>query len=211
MSGKQRFKTLFMWIYVIYVLFALLSNHLVISVGVDRNLAAARNVTAGRNLAAAVHTVPTQNLLSAYDSANSHDTIELITGTDFAPASKDGNWAAIEIDKPMTIMCQDTINKCKLDGTNSKTVMKIVSGTSSTTSLIGLEITRGYSGVSTSLLNGGGANIQRRGWANTMTPQSINLLIHNTNTPILFLLLYCLTLHSTPKFTQFYLTYNNSM
>ena len=86
--------------------------------------------------------------MSAYNSASVGDVINLLWGTVFGPATsvyKNGN-NAIAITKPVTIKCENTNpdDRCELNGGGNKRVMFIDSGTSSTTSLIGLNITNGY-------------------------------------------------------------------
>ena len=100
----------------------------------------------GRKLA--VITVATENLLSAYNSASVGDVINLLWGTVFGPTTSVEFYGpnAIHIVKPVTIKCENTNpdDRCELNGRGDKRVMYINSGTSSTTSLIGLMITNGY-------------------------------------------------------------------
>ena len=95
----------------------------------------------GKCIAAA--TVPTHDVLSAYDSASEGSFIDLEGGSVFAPTSTVTTWAAIEITKALTFECLDLLNLCNFNGLGNKRVMYINSGVSHITSLVGLMISRG--------------------------------------------------------------------
>ena len=89
--------------------------------------------------------VPTEFILSAYNFANIGDIIEIEPGSVFAPTtsiSGEGD-NAIAITKAVTIKCLDLVSRCELNGRGDKRVMYINSGTTSTTTLIGLKVTKG--------------------------------------------------------------------
>jgi hypothetical protein len=93
--------------------------------------------------------VPTSNLLSAYNAAAVGDTIELEAGTDFVPS------ATLVLTKAVTIQClADTNAICTLGGSDDKRIIIVNSGNSITSEFKGLIMTKGYkNGVG----NGGGA------------------------------------------------------
>ena len=81
----------------------------------------------------------TADVVTAYNSANAGDNIAITTGTYSA--------GRFDITKAVGITCQEG-HTCTFDGMNSHRVMDIRSGTSATTSLTKLIITRGYTSVS---------------------------------------------------------------
>ena len=96
----------------------------------------------------AVIPVANEDVLSGCHSANVGDIVELVYGTDFAPASSTGSnrgGSAIEILKAVIIRCTDLVNRCKWNGLDTRRVMMIKTGTEVTTTLIGLNITSGVS------------------------------------------------------------------
>jgi hypothetical protein len=84
--------------------------------------------------------VPTSNLLSAYNAAAVGDTIELEAGTDFVPS------APLVLTKAVTIQCLPNTNAtCTLDGSDDKRIINVDSGTSKTSKFNGLMMTKGSS------------------------------------------------------------------
>ena len=91
------------------------------------------DTTAGRRLS-----VPTSDLLTAYNAAAAGDTIELEAGTTFLPS------ATLTITKAVRIQCLGSDTTCPLDGSNDKRIIIVNSGTSGTTEFKGLLFTKGY-------------------------------------------------------------------
>jgi hypothetical protein len=104
----------------------------------------------------------TSNLRSAYNATTEGGTVELETGTTFAPGGtqtcmiESNDWsAALCVEKAVKFQCLDTAAKCTLDGSSNKRVITVNSGTSATTELTGLIVTRGLATNSNERLGGG--------------------------------------------------------
>jgi hypothetical protein len=111
----------------------------------------------------------TSNLLAAYTDASMGGTIELETGSTFAPSVTQGCSTPIyTIDKPaglcivkaVKFQCLDTETKCTLDGLNDKRIATVLTGYSSTTEFVGLIVTRGRGGIDSNGDNCGGILIR---------------------------------------------------
>jgi hypothetical protein len=92
----------------------------------------------------------TSDLIFAYGGTPEGGTVELQTGTTFAPDStqnciiSEHNYnPALCVTKAVKFQCLDTAAKCTLDGSSNKRLLMVNSGKSDTTEFTGLIVRRG--------------------------------------------------------------------